>query len=394
MMKCKMVASELPPLGVTPRFADLEYIAPFTEERLDAWRAVGDPLADAIVARLAAEGPLKQIHDLLGVVRRRAAAGDAECQGLLDEGRRVPAWADFAAMKKGQRLLASYVPFMAASLFSGSLVGGAMFYKAAIVTSMTGMLSGNPLQRLTETTAMVMRMAFPHTIEPGGEAHEVLLRVRLLHAGLRRFLVDSGRFRHEREVPINQQDLAITLALFGYVNIRNLIQLGVVLRRDEIDSFVLLWRYAGHVLGIDDALLPRTVEEQQAFYLSSCKHQARPDKVFPETKKLLDAVAKKSVLPFSMSQTFLHQVTRYLAGNDYITGMQIEDKGDYYGLKLFRACGRASSLAHRLLPFAESIMYAFGAGVYRRELRKNERRRAYAYRVRTHDAAPRAESAA
>ena len=36
-----------------------------------------------------------------------------------------------------------------------------MFYKAALVTSMTGMFSGNPTQRLTETTAMVTRMSTP-----------------------------------------------------------------------------------------------------------------------------------------------------------------------------------------------------------------------------------------
>src|SRR5262245_21890804 len=145
----------LPPLHVRPRFCDLEYLAPYTERALDGWRTVGDPLADDIVTVLASEGPLKGIHDLLGIVRSRAAAGDSRCRQLLDEATVVPDWADFSAMTKGQRMIASYAPFMAASLFSGSLVGGAMFHKAALVTSMTGMFSGNPTQRLTETTAMV-----------------------------------------------------------------------------------------------------------------------------------------------------------------------------------------------------------------------------------------------
>lgn len=384
----------LPPLHVRPRFADLEYIPPYTEAELDRWRTVGDPLADAIVAKLATEGSLTKFHDLLGIVRERAALGDAHCRELLAEASTLPAWADLAAMRRGQRMIASYAPFMAASLFSGSLVGGAMFYKAALVTSMTGMFSGNPTQRLTETTALVTRMAMPGSIAPGGDAHEVMLRVRLLHAGVRRFLVDSGRFRHPTEVAINQHDLAITLALFCYVNIRNLLQMGIRLRRAEIDSFVLLWRYAGYVLGIDPALLPTTIEQQQAFYLSSCKHQVRPDKVKPETKTLLDAVAKQArVVPYPVAQTFLHQMTRYLSGNDYITGMQLEDKGDYYGVRTLRYLGRAASLAHRL-PFGERVLYRAGVEVYRRELAKNEKKKRYQYRVQMHEkTAYRAEEA-
>lgn len=374
----------LPPLHVRPRFRDLEYIAPYTEAALDGWRTVGDPRADAIVAALAAEGPLKGIHDLLGTVRERAAAGDARCRDLLHEAASLPAWAELPAMAKGQRMIASYAPFMAASLFSGSLVGGAMFYKAALVTSMTGMFSGKPTQRLTETTALVTRMAMPGSLSPGGAAHEVLLRVRLLHAGLRHFLVASGRFRHASEVPINQHDLAITLALFCYVNIRNLMQMGIRLERDQIDSFVLLWRYAGHVLGIDPALLPTTIEEQQAFYLSSCKHQVRPEKVKPQTKTLLDAVAKQAKLvPYPVAQTFLHQVTRYLSGNDYITGMELEDRGDYVGVRSLRALGRAVSFAHRYLPFGERVLYRAGIQIYRRELAKNEHEKRYQYRVQT-----------
>ncbi len=373
----------LPPLHVRPAFCDLEYVPPYTEAALDRWRTIGDPRADDVVSALAAEGPLKGIHDLLGVVRARAAR-DSRCRELLAEAEAVPAWADFAAMEKGQRMIASYAPFMAASLFSGSLVGGAMFHKAALVTAMTGMFSGNPTQRLTETTALVTRMAMRGSIAPGGDAHEVMLRVRLLHAGLRRFLVESGRFRHPVEVPINQQDLAITLALFCYVNVRNLLQLGIRLDRSQIDSFVLLWRYAGYVLGIDAALVPETIEDQQAFYLSSCKHQVRPDKVNPQTKTLLDAVAKQAKLvPYPIAQTFLHQVTRYLSGNDYIAGMQLEDRGDYYGLRGLRYLGRFVSFAHRYMPFGERILYSAGLEVYRRELAKNERKKRYRYRVQT-----------
>jgi len=389
-MTATLDVSRLPPLGHTPRFHELEYLAPYTRDALQRWREIGDPLADRVVAGLAADAPLRNLHDLLGAVRDKAARGDSDCIAFLAHCNTVPAWADFKAMEKGQRLIASYAPFMGVSLFTGSLVGGSVFQKMTMVTAMTGMLSGSATQRLTETVAMVIRMAFPGEIEPGRKGHETLARVRLLHSAIRRFLVvETGRYQHPTEVPICQQDLAVTLGLFGYLNIRSLLQLGIRLEREEIDSFLLLWRYAGHVLGIDEALLPKTIEEQQAFFLASLKHQAKPEKLSEDIKRILDEVAqaanRQAKVPYPVAQTFLHQITRYLSGNDYVSGMKIADKGDYWGIRAFRGLGRSFWLVHRYVPGGERLLYAIGASRYRRELAKNERRKAYGYKVQTNE---------
>ncbi len=376
---------QLPPLDTIPPFAELEYVEPYTESALEHWRTVGDPLADTVVRELAAAGPLTNIFDLLGAVRARAASGDENCAAFLRHTNDAPPWADFDAMVPGQRLIATYGPFMGVSLLSGSLVGGAVFQKMALVTAMTGMLSGSATQRLSETMAMVLRMAFPDEIRPGGKAHETLARVRLLHAGIRRHLLDTGRFSHPREVPINQQDLAITLALFGYLNIRSLSKLGIALRRTEIDGFLLLWRYAGYVLGIAPDLLPHSIEEQQAFFLSSCKHQAKPDKLSVQTKGVLDDVAKtltrRTRPAYPTVRTFLHQVTRHLSGNDYVTGMQIDDLGDYWALEAFRGLGRGFSFTRHFVPGGEAALHKLGAREFSRVLRRQAKHKAPGYRV-------------
>ena len=143
---------------------------------------------------------------------------------------------------------------------------------------MTGVCGGKSTRRVSGTAAMGVRMAFQGAVEPGGEGHEVLVRVRLLHAALRRFLVDEGRFKHPTEQPINQQDLAITLALFGYLNIRGLGMMGIPFTPAALASYNLLWRYAGHDLGIDADLLPRPTEHPHDFFFACLPHQARPEK--------------------------------------------------------------------------------------------------------------------
>jgi hypothetical protein len=386
--------SARPSLAAIPGIHALRYTERFTERRLESLRAKGDPVSDAVIAELAAEGSLREIHNLLGTVRDRAAAGSERCRALLDACNDVPSWASFEAMERGQRLIASFPLHMGLSLFSGSLCGGAVFQKMALVTSMTGMLSGDSTRRLTETSALVVGMAFPGAIEPGGPAHEILMRVRLLHSALRHYLVESGRFSHPVEVPINQQDLAITLGLFGYLNVRSLARLGVTLREDDLHSYNLLWRYAGHVLGIDEELLPRDVYEQREFFFASLKHQGRPEKLTPATKIVLDNVAREltrgSKLLFPVAQTFLHQICRYLSGNDYVSGMQIADLGDdYVGIAAVRAIGRVQSAIHRFVPRGDAMLYRVGALGYRRFLAdaKRYRDRRGTYRVRTVESA-------
>jgi hypothetical protein len=383
------VSMNLPPLGRIPELESLAYGAGFSAERLDALRAQGDPLSDRVVAELAAAGQLDRFHDLLGAVRERAAQGSSACQELLDAVRVVPAWMDFAAIERGQQMIAAFPIHMGISLFSGSLCGGAVFQKMAIITGMTGMFSGQPRRRLDETAKMVVGMAFRGSLEPGGDGHELLVRVRLLHSALRHFLVDSGRYRHASEVPINQHDLAITLALFGYLNVRSLVRMGVRFSDEELASFTLLWRYAGYVLGIDDTLLPRSIDEQRELFYASIKHQGRPEKIPVQTKTLLDAVARDATVRapalYPAAQRFIHQSCRWLSGNEYVTGMQLDDLGDrHWSILALRASGAVSGLLWRL-PGGRELLTAAGRRFYRAWLAEARARRDHAgeYRVRT-----------
>lgn len=377
------------PLSSIPRPEELRYTQRFSEPFLDSLRSQGDPVADEVVAELAKTDSLKNIHDLLGEVRARALTSGGIFRAFLDEADNVPAWADFDAMATGQRMIATFPFHMGIALLSGSLVGGAVFQKMAIITGMTGMFGGAANRRLDETSVMVIGMAFPGTLKPGAHGHELLVRVRLLHAGIRRFLIDSKRFTHPTEVPINQQDLAITLALFGYLNVRSLARCGITFSEAELASYNLLWRYVGHVLGIRQELLPDSITEQQEFFLASLKHQGRPEKISLATKNVLDAVARSfhtraQFLPYEVIQKFLHQSCRYLSGNEYVTGMQIEDAGEYWGIKLLKAFGSANAFVYRL-PGGERLLYREGARSYRRFLARIAKRRDQqgTFRVRT-----------
>jgi hypothetical protein len=136
------------------------------------------------------------------------------------------------------------------------------------------------------------------------------------------------------EVPLNQHDLAITLGVFCYINLRSLRRMSVYLTDEDIETYTHMWRYAGYVLGINDALLPQRIEDQEEFMLASMLHSGDPDFIPGDAaKEFINAFAQKAAddtrgwLPFDATQTFLFQMIVYLNGNDYVKGMEIEDLG-------------------------------------------------------------------
>eukprot|EP00931_Biecheleriopsis_adriatica_P041213 TRINITY_DN23586_c0_g1_i4.p1 TRINITY_DN23586_c0_g1~~TRINITY_DN23586_c0_g1_i4.p1 ORF type:complete len:416 (-),score=61.61 TRINITY_DN23586_c0_g1_i4:70-1317(-) len=378
---------------IPPR-ASLRYTQRWSKKRLDQLRLVGDDLGDRVAAELHSKhGGLTKIHDLLTTVRAKAAVEAGDCSSIfrcfLEGAAVIPAWANREMVERGQRVHAVHLPFMGLSLFSGSLVGGAQFVTAATVTALAGNITTDPLRRINETGLLLAALAFPGSLmDAGSEAHDSLTRVRLLHSALRHWLPRSGRLASHRErvpeqvyvegeVPINQQDLAITLGVFCYINLRSLRRMGILLSAWDIQCYVHMWRYAGHVLGILDELLPTTLEEQEEFMLCSMLHQGAPEAINgPKTKEFIAAFAKdacrqtRGALPAKAVQTFLNQMTRYLNGSDYVTGMEIEDLGDWHwSVQLIYLLGFVFGTAVPRIPLGEEALFRLHTRNLRRQLR-------------------------
>ncbi len=366
----------------------IEYKEPYTEERLQASRQECDPLADAVIADLYLTVKVRNPNDMLALVRERATSHGGLYKEFLDDANRVPDWVDFNKMRAGQRIIAAYGPLMGLSLLTGSLVGGYVFYKAAKVTQFTGRLAmpGDISRRLVETSALVFYMSRPDEVKPGGKAHDTLMRVRLLHAAIRIWIRESGRWRAHYDQPINQEDLAITLSEFSFMNMRNLLRMGVRLTDDEIESHFHLWRYAGHVLGINDTWLPKSFEQEIAQFLPMLKHQAQPKKGAVGARVILDEIADKgpAFIPQPMRRHFFYQVTAHLVGDDLMEGLRIIRQRDYAGLTLLRAVGAGMSFLHSI-PAGERMLHDHGQRMFQRSLDLANSHKAIGYQVKLHD---------
>jgi len=330
----------------------------YTNAFLDPFRQQGDPLADAVIAALGARGG----GTLLSRVEVRARREGGVYQEFLDACNAVPRWADFAAMEPGRRIGFKYAPVVGVSLMAGSLVEGYALGNAAEVLASTGRLTQDVRRRLHETSDFVYKLALPDGNRPGGEGHRGVMKVRLLHAMIRAHLNRSPRWDHAAHgLPINQEDMAITLIQFGYEVRRGLLRLGTRLTEEEQDAQHLFWRYAGHVLGVHPALLTKTRQQEEQLYEAITRRQRRvTGNSVLLARAALDGMA--GLPPFYLPRPALYQISRRLIGDELADQLLIPKslagRGAVQAASLaFRVLKRAD----RSLPLVNTALYGLGS---------------------------------
>jgi hypothetical protein len=123
----------------------------------------------------------------------------------------------------------------------------------------TGRLAERAARRLGETGRFVLATCQPGALRRRSAGFKITVKVRLMHAQVRRLLLRSGRWRTEAwGAPINQCYLAGTNLLFSSSLIDGLRRCGYRFSRDESEALMALWRYSGYLMGVEPELLCAT----------------------------------------------------------------------------------------------------------------------------------------
>jgi hypothetical protein len=216
---------------------------------------VGDPLADAVVAEAG--------RDLHRLVDRALAEGAYRIDDappsllrLFAQVEQVPRWVDWAQLDLGARTYQRLGPAAMMILSAWSLMNGYRCGPAVKPLAFTGALEKRAPRRLAETSRFVTEVCQVGGMRRDGKGFELSVRVRTMHALVRRMLAASPRWdRAAWGVPINQSDMAGTVIEFSLLVLRGARKMGFHFTRDEADAVVALWRYCGWVSGVDERLL-------------------------------------------------------------------------------------------------------------------------------------------
>jgi hypothetical protein len=256
-----------------------------------------------------------QLTDQAIATGRHDVDAPAELRLLTEQLWSLPGWLDPARAERGG------APLVRAGVLSGMVLGlrsivlgyAAPGGNKPLVFS--GQLERQAPRRLRETTRFVQAVSLPGGMARGQDGFVITARVRLMHAQVRRMIRASGRWDDAAwGAPINQHDMLATLLLFSVVLLDGLDRLGLVVPAHEAQDMIHLWRYVGHVIGVDPALGPHDLDvarAQQAFIEAT---QAPPD---DDARRLTRALLTPppEVTPSPKRAAFIHGLFRHLNGD-------------------------------------------------------------------------------
>ena len=219
---------------------------------------VGDPAADAVIEALA---PFDQgeVHRFInaGMEGDSAvlAAAPRQLRDFFDRIEAAPEWFNPDAVIGGRRAFHRYSDLFIPAFFVVTLQNAATLISKAFF--MTGRVrTAHGLRRIRQNTRHFIEIMLPGALDRQGEGWKLSVRIRLVHAQVRRLLRDSGNWDESvNGVPISAAHLALSSANFSATMIRQSERLGARLTADERAGFMQIWRYASWLIGSPEELL-------------------------------------------------------------------------------------------------------------------------------------------
>jgi hypothetical protein len=228
------------------------------------FRAVADPLADAAAAaftELSAGGGRKMLETALNAGIDAVDDPPPALVALFKQLDAVPLWVDWERINRGG---AAFLRSGALGVAVLNLFSLPIMYSSAGGTKplvFTGDLLRRAPRRLAETARFVLATGRAGGLRRFGEGFKITVRVRLMHAHVRRLLSKSGRWEPEWGAPINQLYMAGTNVALSAGLLEGMQRLGFRVSHGDGEALLHLWRYSGYLSGIDPELSVSTRDE-------------------------------------------------------------------------------------------------------------------------------------
>ena len=220
---------------------------------------VADPVCDEMMVQLEEVPPSDADRFIRAAVEDpdEPALRDAPAavHAFVEDLETVPDWVDHRDFTGGIRAFHRDSSTCLAAMLGGVLVEG---FSTTIAKSffITGRLRDQGVRRLRQNNRHMIEILFPGGLETRGDGWRLSVRIRLVHAKVRRLLNESDEWDTDAGgVPISAAQVGYALTAFSARMLQHMKSLGASYDDAERDSFMAVWRYSGHLMGIPDAIL-------------------------------------------------------------------------------------------------------------------------------------------
>lgn len=257
-----------------------------------------------------------------------------------------PPWpVDWAQIARGQDVFYRYGGANLTGLAYQSLLGGMGAARVVETLARTGGFNVSVARhRLFETTQHILECTRSLTsIQPGGDGFASSLRVRLLHAAVRKRIMTLTHTHPsyysvaDYGVPINDLDCVATIASFSATLLFvSLPRQGLWVRPQEAEDYVALWRLIAHYTGTPTGFF-ETPDKARHVMESLLMYEIRPSK----TSGLLAnniIRALENTPPAYASRAFLEVNARWMNGNALCDELGLGRPGAWYWALMAGQC--------------------------------------------------------
>jgi hypothetical protein len=248
-------------------------------DRYAGFYFVGDPLADALVGWIEHTGESAKAQFELALRSGISAVPEAspELRRFFERADTMPAWVDFEQIRTGALAYQRFGVLGMFVLSAWSLINGYHSSAAVKPLAFTGALQHRAQRRLAETARFVSEATQVDGLLAGRPGRDISLRVSLIHSHVRRACLDSGQWRSDLwGLPINQADMFGTLLEFSLLMMDGAQRLGFFLSAQERQAILAMWRYCGHLSGVDPWLLEQLGSEAKTRRLADLLRLVQP----------------------------------------------------------------------------------------------------------------------
>ena len=243
---------------------------------------MGDPLADAMIEEISALQPAESrrlIHAVMESEESVLGQAPPAVQALYNDANTIPDWVDLPSFAPGIRAFHANAPEILGGMVGGVLVEG---FSTAICESflITGRLRDQGVRRLKQNNRHMLEIFLPGGLARFGDGWKLSVRIRIVHARIRHLLNSSPQDWDFNELgtPISAAHVGFAISSFSARLLRHATALGASFSAEQRASFMQVWRYSGHLMGIPETILFK--DEADALKIREVAVTCEPEPTF------------------------------------------------------------------------------------------------------------------
>ena len=124
----------------------------------------------------------------------------------------------------------------------------------------------------------LLELFFPGGLRRDGDGWKLSMRLRFVHARVRHLLAHSDEWNTEAwGIPLSAAHLGFAMTVFSMRLLQHSTSVGATFNREERDSIIRIWRYAGHVMGVPHSILFTDEEHAREIFKIALMCEPEPD---------------------------------------------------------------------------------------------------------------------